>query len=240
MFLRPRILTCGDGAISVEFGEAIDPELNGRVLALDEIMRNAPPVGVIETVPTYRSLMVHFDPVTTDYDALERFLLNSAHALQVSAMARRRWKVPVVYGGAFGIDLEDFAAQHGLTVEGVITRHVDAVYRVYMIGFMPGFAYLGGLDPALATPRRTHPRAKIPSGSIIVGGAQAGISSVECPSGWHLLGRTPVLSYLPTRDPIFLFEAGDEIVFERIDAVRWDDLERAAIAGEPVAERVSS
>lgn len=127
-----------------------------------------------------------------------------------------------------------------MTATRLIDIHAGSVYRIYMIGFLPGFAYLGGLDPRLATPRRTHPRAKIPSGSIIIGGAQAAVGSIECPSGWHLLGRTPVRSFDSTRDPTFLLSAGDEVVFNPTDASRWDILERAAIAGEPVAEQVAS
>jgi KipI family sensor histidine kinase inhibitor len=107
-----------------------------------------------------------------------------------------------------------------------------------MIGFLPGFTYLGGLDPRIATSRRTQPRAKVPMGTVMIGGQQAGIAPVEMPAGWHLLGQTPVRSYMPERDPAFLFTAGDEIVFEPIDASHWDRLEKAARAGEPVAEEV--
>jgi KipI family sensor histidine kinase inhibitor len=223
----------------VEFGDTIDPDLNGRVLALDDIVRTRAPDGVLETVPTYRSLLVHFDPTRTAFEELADFLTAEAGTLVPQRTVGRRWKVPVVYGGAFGADLEDVAERHGLTPSQVVERHAAAVYRIYMIGFMPGFAYLGGLDPNLATPRRTQPRARIPGGSIIIGGAQAAVASIECPSGWHLLGRTPVRSYAPERDPAFLLAAGDEVVFEPIDPSRWEALERAALAGEPVAEQVA-
>lgn len=236
--LSPRILPCGDAAVSVEFGDAIDPGLNARVLALDEALRRAAPKGVVETVPTYRSLLVHFDPLATDYDELTAFLDGQARTIAPMDSTGRRWKVPVVYGGTFGEDLEELAERHGLTPAGVIERHAGAVYRIYMIGFLPGFAYLGGLDPSLATPRRTQPRAKVPSGFIAIGGAQTAIGSIEGPSGWHLLGRTPVRSYDPGREPAFLLAAGDEVVFEPVDPSRWDDLERAAQAGDPVAEQV--
>jgi KipI family sensor histidine kinase inhibitor len=235
----PRILPCGDAALSVDFGNVIDPDVNGKVLALDEALRLRAPAGLLETVPTYRSLMVQFDPTLTDYDALATFLNTEARNVAPQSARGRRWQVPVVYGGSFGIDLEDVAERHGLSTHQVIDLHAGAVYRVYMVGFMPGFAYLGGLDPRLATPRRTQPRAKIPAGSIIIGGEQAAVASIECPSGWHLLGRTPVRSYAPDRDPAFLLEAGDEVVFRPIDASRWEALERAAMAGEPVAEEVS-
>jgi KipI family sensor histidine kinase inhibitor len=235
----PKILTCGDGALSVEFGDNIDPSVNGRVLALDETLRAMALPGVLETVPTYRSLLVTFDPTLTDYEALAHRIMTEAQSLTPRATTGRRWKVPVVYGGPYGIDLEEVAERHGLSTSTVIELHASVVYRIYMIGFMPGFAYLGGLDPRLATPRRTQPRARIPASSIIIGGAQAAVASIECPSGWHLLGRTPVLSYDPERDPAFLFAAGDEIVFEPIDAARWDALERAALAGDPIAEQVA-
>lgn len=234
----PRILPCGDSALTIEFGDTVDPDLNGKVLALDDILRARAPAGLVETVPTYRSLTVQFDPTGTDYEALVKLLEDETRDLPPRNAVGRRWRVPVVYGGPFGIDLEEVAERHGLTPNQLIGIHAGAVYRIYMIGFLPGFAYLGGLDPRIATSRRVHPRAKIPGGSIMIGGAQAGIAPMDMPSGWHLLGRTPVRSYAPERDPAFLFAAGDEIVFEPIDAARWDTLERAAMAGEPVAEEV--
>jgi KipI family sensor histidine kinase inhibitor len=238
MVQTPRFLPCGDSALTVEFGSTIDPDLNGKVLALDALLRERPPAGLIETVPTYRSLTLQFDPTVMDYDALLRQLEEATRNLQSQSMIGSRWRVPVVYGGEYGIDLEAVAEHHGLTPSQVIEIHSHAVYRIYMIGFLPGFAYLGGLDPRIVTSRRTQPRLKVPSGSIMIGGEQAGIVPMEMPSGWHLLGRTPVLSYAPQRDPAFLFAAGDEIVFEPMDASRWAELEKAAMAGEPVAERV--
>lgn len=239
MVRTARILPCGDSALSVEFGETIDPDLNGKVLALEYLLLAAPPAGLVETVPTYRSLTIQFDPTLTDYNALTAFLTEKASTIAPRNAVGRRWRVPVVYGGAFGEDLDEVAERHGLSPQQLIEIHSAAIYRVYMIGFLPGFAYLGGLDPRLATPRRTQPRAKIPAGSIIIGGAQAAVSSIEGPSGWHLLGRTPVRSYAPERDPAFLLAAGDEVVFSPIDAAQWEPLERAALAGEPVAELVT-
>ena len=234
----PRILPCGDSAVTVEFGDAIDPDLNGLVLALDDILRRRAPPGLLEIVPTYRSLTVQFDPTVMDYDALTGLIAREGEALEPRNAVGRRWRVPVVYGGRFGIDLDDVAAQHGLTASEVIDIHAGAVYRIYMIGFLPGFTYLGGLDPRIATSRRTQPRAKVPMGTVMIGSEQAGIAPVEMPAGWHLLGQTPVRSYMPERDPAFLFAAGDEIVFEPIDASHWDRLDEAARAGEPVAEEV--
>jgi KipI family sensor histidine kinase inhibitor len=234
----PRFLPCGDSALTVEFGSTIDPDINGMVLALDDIVRAHAPAGLIETVPTYRSLTIQFDPVATDYDALLRLLTEETKDLAPRNAVGRRWRVPVVYGGEYGSDLEEVAEIHGLTPNQVIEIHSSAVYRIYMIGFLPGFTYLGGLDKRIATSRRVHPRAKIPAGTIMIGGEQAGIAPMDMPSGWHNLGLTPVRPYAPERDPVFLFAAGDEIVFEPVDASRWEGMEKAVQAGEPVAEEV--
>jgi KipI family sensor histidine kinase inhibitor len=231
----PRILPCGDAALAVEFGTTIDPSLNARVLALDARVA-AGVIGVIETVPTYRSLLVHYDPVATGFEELSCALLALCADLGDTPTEARLWRIPVVYGGAFGIDLDDVAARHGLTPAQVIEKHTAPDYRVYMIGFLPGFSYLGGLDPAIATPRRESPRAHTPSGTISIGGVQALVASLAAPSGWHLLGRTPVRTFMPERDPTFLLGPGDGVRFDPIPADRWDGLDRAAAAGEPVAE----
>jgi 5-oxoprolinase (ATP-hydrolysing) subunit B len=234
----PRFLACGDAAVTIEFSETIDPAINARVLALDAALQAEGIPGIVETVPTYRSLMVQFDPLVLDYDAfVARARDLSARALPASATARR-WRVPVVYGGDFGIDLEDVAARHKLRPSQIIDRHAAALYRVYMIGFMPGFTYLGGLDQSIAVPRRLDPRAMTPAGTISIGGIQALIACQAMPSGWHLLGRTPVRAFLANRTPAVLFEPGDEVQFEPIDASRWDTLDQRAAEGDVIAELI--
>lgn len=232
----PEIRPLGDTALMVEFGSEIDPEVNARVLALDTRARAC--AEVVETVPTYRSLLVYYDPVTTDFARLSERLLGLAQDLTGGATLGRTWRIPVVYGGEFGIDLEDVAARHGLTPDEVVRRHAAPAYRVYMIGFLPGFAYLGGLDPTIATPRRTSPRLKTPPGTISIGGVQALVASIEAPSGWHLLGRTPVRNFMPGREPAFLLEPGDEVRFAPIEAALFEELDRAAAAGVLVAEQI--
>jgi 5-oxoprolinase (ATP-hydrolysing) subunit B len=231
---QPRILPCGDAALTVEFGRDIDPAVNARVLALD--LRVGGVAGVLETVPTYRSLLVHYDPVATDFQSLEAALLDFAADLPQTPRERRLWRIPVVYGGEFGIDLEATASRHGLSTAELIRRHSAPVYRVYMNGFLPGFAYLGGLDPGIATPRRESPRPWAPPGVIAIGGVQALVASIESPNGWHLLGRTPVRNFMLQRDPVFIIQPGDRVVFESIAAERWEALDRAAEAGDLVAE----
>jgi len=146
----------------------------------------------------------------------------------------------VVYGGAYGIDLDEVAERHKITANDLITRHSGVVYTVAMLGFLPGFCYLAGLDPSIATPRRTDPRAVTPAGTIAIGGIQANIASLEAPSGWHLIGRTPMRPFMPGRERVFLIDAGDEVVFEPIPEQRWSALDKAAAAGEWVAQEVAS
>lgn len=235
---HPRLLPCGDTAVTVEFGDRIDADLNAAVLALDARLAEAAIPGVVETVPTYRSLTVHLDPVAADPAGIGRAILELARSDLTPPKPRRVWRIPVVYGGAFGVDLEAVAEHHGLSASAVIERHAGAEYRVAMLGFLPGYAYLGGLDPGLALSRRPTPRPTTPAGTISIGGAQALVASIAAPSGWHLLGRTPVRTFLSDRDPIFLLEPGDGVRFEPIDARRWQKLDREAAAGEPVAERI--
>ncbi|MCC5976613.1 MAG: 5-oxoprolinase subunit PxpB [Salinarimonas sp.] len=235
----PAFLPCGDAALSVEFGRVVDPRLNALALDLDAALTAAPPEGLLETVPTYRALLVHFDPLITDHEEIERAVRDLLGDLETSTKTPRRWRVPVVYGGEYGVDLEDLAKAHGLTPDEVVTRHSAGVYTVAMLGFTPGFCYLAGLDPSLATPRRTDPREVTPAGTIAIGGDQANIASIEAPSGWNLIGRTPLRNFMPAREPAFLIDAGDEVVFEAIAEDAWAALDEAAAAGEWIAEEIA-
>lgn len=235
---KPRFLPCGDTAVTIEFGTEIDDGLNALCLAFDTALTAAAIPGVIETLPTYRSVLVQVDPLVIDMAAFERRVHEVLSTLAPDGAPPRRWAIPVVYGGEFGIDLEDVARAHGISTEEVIRRHSSRTYRVAMLGFLPGFCYLSGADQSIALPRRISPRLKTPAGTVSIGGVQALFASVEAPSGWHLLGRTPVRNFMPDRDPVFLVGAGDEVVFHPIAASDWDALDRAAAAGEPVAEVV--
>ncbi len=238
--LSLRFLNAGDSAVVIELGDQIDAGLNARVLALDAAIQKAAIPGVVETVPTYRSLMVQLDPLVVDYDALVAFAREAVARTEGAKIKGRRWKVPVVYGGEFGIDLADVAARHNISPTTLIDKHAAPVYRCYMIGFMPGYTYLGGLDPSIAVPRRLDPRLWTPAGTISIGGIQALVAGQAMPSGWHLLGRTPVRTFVPTRTPAVLFAPGDEIVFEPIAASRWDALDQRASEGDVIAEVIAS
>jgi KipI family sensor histidine kinase inhibitor len=237
-YAKPRFLPAGDTGLVVELGDAIDDRVNDRVMTLDHRVARAGIHGIEETVPTYRSLLVIYEPEAIGWAELVRrlsALLDDVPAA-ASAPTGRRWTLPVVYGGAFGEDIAFVAESHGLSEAQVVERHAGAEYRVHMIGFQPGFAYLGGLDPVLRTPRRADPRSKVPAGSVAIGGAQTAVYSVEAPSGWQLLGRTPVRVFDLNRPEPFLLAPGDRVRFRPVPADAWDALVRRVEDGEVVAE----
>ncbi|MFL6815258.1 MAG: 5-oxoprolinase subunit PxpB [Bradyrhizobium sp.] len=236
----PRILPSGDSAITVEFSRDIDDGANKRVLALDRTLANEPVPGVTETVPTYRSLLVHYDPLLVDFDTLREKLLALAKLPVPPTTKTRHWRIPVVYGGEHGMDLEDVAKTLKTTPDDIVARHVRGDYRVAMIGFTPGWSYLSGLDNSLHLPRRQNPRLVTPAGTISIGGVQTGVQCLAGPSGWHLLGRTAVRTYRLHRDPIFLLEPGDHVTFSPVDAETFAEQDRAAEGGEIVAELMAA
>ena len=236
----PRLLPSGDRAIAVEFAKTIDDAANQRVLTLDRALAAAKVQGVTETVPTYRSLLVHYDPVQIEFDALGEKLRALAQVPPQASSKPRRWRVPVAYGGENGIDLEEVAKSKNMTPDEVVARHSGGDYRVAMIGFTPGWSYLSGLDKSLHMPRRPSPRVFTPAGTISIGGVQAGIQCLAAPSGWHLLGRTAVRTFRLHRDPVFLTEPGDRVTFFPVDAKTFAEQERASEAGEVIAELVTA
>jgi len=214
-----RIEPLGDGAVQIVLGDAPDEAARVRIAAAAARVRRAAPPGVTECVPGYATLTVHYDPLGAgDVEAALRRIL--AKLDDAEGGAGRRVEVPVRYGGEWGPDLEEVAALHGISADEVVRLHTAAEYRVHLIGFVPGFPYLGGLDPRLHTPRRDAPRAAVPAGSVGIGGAQTGIYPAESPGGWRLIGRTPLALFDPWRDPPALLRAGDRIRFRAVDEFR--------------------
>jgi 5-oxoprolinase (ATP-hydrolysing) subunit B len=236
----PRLLPSGDGAITVEFSRSIDDAANQRVLALDRTLADETIVGVTETVPTYRSLLVHYDATEIGFEALSEKLAALALRPVPPVTNTRRWRIPVAYGGEHGIDLEDVAKALKTTPDDIVARHVAGDYRVAMIGFTPGWSYLSGLEDSLQMPRRQNPRLLTPAGTISIGGVQTGVQCLAGPSGWHLLGRTAVRTYQLHRQPTFLLEPGDRVTFSVVDDKTFAEQDRAAEAGEIVAELIAS
>ena len=220
-----RIVPAGDSALCVEFEERIDPDVNARAIALAERLRGAAIPGVRDIVPTYRSVSVAFDPLRTDYDALIARVERDGAAPAPDAMpGRKTIRVPVCYGGDFGPDLTAVAAFGGISESEVVALHTSRVYRVFMLGFVPGFAYLGIVDARIAAPRHSTPRTRVPAGSVGIAGVQTGIYPAETPGGWQLLGRTPVKPFDPGRKEPFLMRAGDAVQFYPIDRHEYERL----------------
>jgi KipI family sensor histidine kinase inhibitor len=230
----PRFFYAGESAIVVEFGDSIDLETNGRVQALRKKIESHPFPGFIETVPTYRSLAVCFDPLKTESpEGIVALLLGLSQNLERDeAEDEELLIVPTCYGGAFGPDLEKVASHTGLSADEVVRRHSSRDCYCYMLGFVPGYPYLGGMDPSLETPRLREPREKIPVGSVGIGGKQTGIYTVESPGGWNLIGRTPLRLFDPDRPlrpggtPAIFLNAGMWVRFSPIDAADFEPLAR--------------
>jgi inhibitor of KinA len=234
----PRFLHAGESALVVEYGDNIDPKIHDKVLALDRAVAAAAIPGILETVPTYRSLMVNYDPERLEPGELAERLRNLPLAAEGAPKGRRRWVVPACYAPALALDLAFVAETLGLSTDNVAELHSGAAYRIYMYGFAPGFAYLGGLPKALDISRRAEPRPRVPENCLLIAGGQALISTVPMPTGWHVVGRTPECFFSLKRDPIFLGAVGDEVTFEAVDEATFGRLEERAGTGEPVARLV--
>ncbi len=215
----PRILPAGEAAFTVEFGDRLDESLNRQVHALDAALSASSFPGLRETVPTYRSLLVMYDPEAAREAAIHAALDSALSGLQAGALPEGRLvEIPVHYGGESGPDLEDVAAHCGLTPSEVVRLHAEPAYRVAMLGFAPGYAYLFGLPPRLATPRLATPRLRVEPGSVGIAGAQTGLYAIATPGGWRIIGRTPMLLFDPNRDEPFALRAGDRVRFVATDA----------------------
>jgi KipI family sensor histidine kinase inhibitor len=217
IYEEPRFLTGGDKAILVELGDTIDPELNHRVRNLMLAILKARIRGITESVPTYRSLLVYYDPLEIGPKELRETLHVLVQQLEEGEFPKPKTiEIPTVYGGEYGPDVEFVATYNGLSVQEVVQIHTGTPYLVYMLGFIPGFPYLGGMSPRIATPRLETPRTNIPPGSVGIAENQTGIYPTESPGGWRVIGRTPLKLFDPNREPPALLQAGDYLTFVSI------------------------
>ncbi len=211
-----KISACGDTAIIVEFGDKIDRDLSSLVLSAATTVSNAQLSGVVEIVPTFCSLMVQYDPLTTTSAQVMAQITPLINTTSDHKTSVRKWSIPVCYEEEFATDITEVAATTGQTIEQVVKLHSEVSYHVYMLGFLPGFPYLGDLAKALHLPRHTNPRTRVPKGSISIATSLSSIYPFESPGGWHLIGTTPVKLFDLTKTPPALFAPGDQIKFEPV------------------------
>jgi inhibitor of KinA len=226
MFSKPQFFPMGDRALVVELGHRIDLDLSRAIATLARRLRATAITGVTDIVPAYTTLTLHYDPAAIGAEPYDTMVAVVAkHLLEEidePPPAARHVEIPVCYGGRYGQDLESLAASIGLGMEEVVRIHSGARYQVHMLGFVPGFAYLGGLDARIAVPRHATPRAKVPAGSIAIGGEQTGVYPLETPGGWQLIGRTTLKLFDPHAATPCLLDAGDTVQFVPITAAQFE------------------
>jgi len=226
MYEKVKYLLAGDRALVIEFGDSIEEQINSKIRSLTLAMASEGIIGIIETIPTYRSLMVIYEPMLIQLDELiDKVKSIESKMDEMKLPDAKVIQIPTLYGGEYGPDI-DFVAEHNkISSDEVIKIHTSMEYLIYMIGFTPGFPYLGGMNDKIATPRLQSPRGKIPAGSVGIADKQTGIYPIESPGGWQLIGRTPVKLYDSCRKEPVLLNAGDYIKFVQIDEKQYKDIE---------------
>lgn len=222
----------GDRGIRVQLGDAISKETNKKIRSLSFFLEKEKISGVVEWIPTYTSVSIYYDPFDILYEKLEERLLQlQSRMSHIELPPAQVMEIPVYYGGDVGPDLGYVASYNGLNEEDVIRIHTENSYLIYMMGFSPGFPYLGGMSEKIATPRLKEPRLKTPAGSVGIAGSQTGVYSMETPGGWQIIGRTPVKLYNPTREKPILLKAGNYIRFVPITKDEYQKIEQQVKLG---------
>ncbi len=213
-----KFLKAGDSALIIELGNEISPIINYNLKKITDYLDSLNHKAIKDLLPTYRSIIVYYDPMMISFDELKEMVEKNCVAddSQMLSVKKEIIEVPVLYGGEYGPDIENIASHNNLTIEEVIDIHTSGEYLVYMLGFTPGFPYLGGMDKRIATPRLTTPRTKIPAGSVGIAGEQTGLYPIESPGGWQLLGRTPLNFFDSAKENPFIVAAGQYIKFKAI------------------------
>lgn len=222
---KVRILPEGDCSLLLVFGQEINPDINRKITAVVKLIRHQHILGLMDIIPSYCAILINYNPHIIKYIDLRR-RIEKILRMDINSVSREKriFDIPVLYGGIYGPDIENIASSAGISVEEVIKIHSSSDYLIYMLGFLPGFCYLGGLDERIHTPRLPNPRLKITAGSVGIGGASTGIYPMDSPGGWQLMGRTPVKTYDPDRKNAILFEAGDYIHFVPVTEERYKEI----------------
>ena len=223
-------LSAGDRALVVEFGDRVNRTLSERVLRLDAMIRSNPPVGTVETVPSFRSLAIYYDPLLTSQGELRRAIAPLLDLGDDPRAGARLWHVPVCYEGEFGPDLAEVARLTGSTPHDVVALHSGTRFHVYMLGFLPGQAYMGDLPVELVLPRRESPRLRVAAGSLAIATTMTCIFPLETPCGWHVIGRSPVALWENGPSPRALLAPGDKVTFTPVSLREYEDLRRSRAA----------
>jgi KipI family sensor histidine kinase inhibitor len=226
------LVLSGDSTIVLELEERIDARVNARAIAIAEAVRARGWPGVRDVVPTFRSVAIAFDPLKADPAWIAAELERIESSIEAPVDDRPPITIPVCYGGQLGPDLEALARWAGCHPDDVVNWHASTTYRVYMLGFVPGFAYMGTVDARIRGPRHATPRVRVPAGSVGIAGAQTGVYPMETPGGWQLIGRTPIPVFEPTREKPFLLRAGDSVRFEPIGLEAFESRVRWSRAGQ--------
>lgn len=225
MYEKGRYLLAGDKGLTVEFGNEISESVNRKVRNLYLAIQKSQIAGIYEMIPTYRSLLIQYNPIETEIDSLIESLRKIEDKLDSIELPKPRIiEIPTIYGGEFGEDLNFVAEHNGISADEVIKIHSSVDYLIYMLGFTPGFPYLGGMSNKIETPRLKTPRTKIPAGSVGIAGKQTGIYPIESPGGWQLIGRTPLKLYDPRRSTPIILRAGDYLRFVPVSIEEYDSI----------------
>jgi KipI family sensor histidine kinase inhibitor len=225
MYEKGRYLTSGDKGLVVEFGNEISEAVNKKVRNLYLAIHKSEISGIYEMIPTYRSLLIQYNPIEIEVNKLIEILVEIENSLDSIDLPKPRIiEIPTIYGGEFGEDLKFVSEHSGMSENEVIKIHSSVDYRIYMLGFSPGFPYLGGMSEKIETPRLKTPRTKIPAGSVGIAGKQTGIYPMESPGGWQLIGRTPLKLYNPKSETPIILQAGDYIRFVPIEKDEYENI----------------